>query len=146
MDNKIIYLSGGITNLSHDERWGWRSEVRKKIMDNVNFYGYDFMPIFFNPLMHYDLEYPNGRKNEHEVFELETHYLRKSDLVIVNFNDKASIGVAMELAIAKENRIPVAGLNEDGVELHPWLVECTTRMCDTFDELIDYVACQHLMA
>lgn len=146
MDNKIIYLSGGITNLSHDERCGWRSEVRKKIMDNVNFYGYDFMPMFFNPLMHYDSEYPNGRKNEHEVFELETYYLRKSDLVIANFNDKASIGVAMELAIAKENRIPVAGLNEDGVELHPWLVECTTRMCDTFDELIDYVACQHLMA
>lgn len=146
MESKLIYLSGGLANLSHDERWGWRSEVRKKIMDSVDFYGYDFIPMFFNPLMHYDSECPDGYKNEREIFELETYYLRKSDLVIVNFNDKSSLGTAMELAIAKENRIPVAGLNEDKVELHPWLVECTTRMCDTFDELIDYVACQHLMA
>lgn len=146
MENKLIYLSGGLTNLSHDERWGWRSEVRKKIMDSVDFYGYDFIPMFFNPLMHYDSECPDSCKNEREIFELETYYLRKSDLVIVNFNDKSSLGTAMELAIAKENRIPVVGLNEDGVELHPWLIECTTRVCDTFDELIDYVACQHLMA
>ncbi len=145
MENKLIYLAGGISNLSRDEQWQWRKDVRTKIFESIDFYGYDYMPMFFNPLMHYTVD-DEVHKNEREVFELETYNVRKSDLVIVNFNAPESIGTAMELAIAKENRIPVAGLNEDGVELHPWLVECTTRMCDTFDELIDYVACQHLMA
>ena len=108
MENKLLYLAGGMSGLARDEQWQWRKDVRTKILESIYFYGYDYMPVFFNPLMHYTLD-EELHKSEREVFELETYNVRKS-------------------------------------ELHPWLIECTTRMCDTFDELIDYVACQHLMA
>ena len=45
----------------------------------------------------------------------------------------------MELAVAKEYKKPIIGLNENGYELHPWLIECCTRICDTMDELIEHV-------
>lgn len=145
MDKYRIYLAGGMTGLSHDEQWGWRKDFRDKVMDNIDLYGYDLEPVFFNPLMHYDLEMPEAHKSEREVFDLDTYYLRKSDLVVVNFNSPNSIGSAMELAIANDNRIPIIGLNEDGAELHPWLVECCTRICDTMEELVDHVGLQYLI-
>ena len=45
----------------------------------------------------------------------------------------------MEVAIARENRIPIVGLNENDYNLHPWLVESCVRICDTMDELVNYV-------
>ena len=45
----------------------------------------------------------------------------------------------MELMLAKELHIPVIGLNKDNMELHPWLIECTTRMCDDLRELVEHV-------
>ena len=71
--------------------------------------------------------------------EYDLNALRKSDLVVVNFNAPNSLGTAMELILAKELHIPVIGLLKDNIALHPWLIECTTRMCDNMRELVDHV-------
>lgn len=42
--------------------------------------------------------------------------------------------------IAKEYHIPVIALNKDGNKLHPWLIECSTRICDSMRELVEHVA------
>lgn len=137
MDNCNIYLAGGMTGCSLDEQKDWRVNVESSIKYDYA-YEYNFKPVFFNPVIRYNMVNPS-HKTEREPFDYDLYNLRKSDLVIVNFNKPDSLGTAMELAIAHELRIPVVALNENGYELHPWLVECTTRICDTIDELIAHV-------
>ena len=143
MNRCKIYLCGGMSNLSQAEQSKWRWDVIKNIEDGDEDYGYKYEPDFFNPMVYYNLT-DNEHKLEREPFEFDLYNLRNSNLVIANFNAPGSIGSAMEIAIAFENRIPVVGLNKNGYELHPWLDESCIRMCDNMDELIEYVALYYL--
>ena len=136
MEKIHVYLAGGMSGLSLEEQIKWR----KQIQDAVKYGDYvcNKKPIFFDPTRYYSL-YENYHKSEKEVFEFDLSNLRKSDLVIVNFNSEKSIGTAIELGIAHENKIPVIGLNADGKELHPWLVESCMRICNSLKELVDYI-------
>ena len=131
-----IYLSGGMGSLDLEEQSKWRKQVINAIL--FGDYHWEKKPIFFNPVDYYnftDVRY----KSEREVVEFDLNALRHSDLVIVNFNDPKSLGTCAELAIAYEMRIPIIGINKDKVELHPWLVEFTTRMCDDIREAVEHV-------
>lgn len=136
METLNIYLSGGMTNLPFDEQMNWRTQFQNAI--KYGDYNYRKKACFFNPPQYYSLDKQEHR-SEREVFEFDLNMLRKSDLVVVNFNDPNSIGTAMELAIAKERRTPIIGLNRDKNKLHPWLAEVTTRMCDDMRELVEHV-------
>lgn len=136
METVKIYLSGGMGGLTIEEQTGWRNRLQNAIQYNREPVKH---PIFFSPPNFYCPAQPVEYKSEKEVMEFDLYNLRKSDIVIVNFNAPQSIGTAMELAIAKENHVPIIGLNENKNELHPWLTECCTRICDTFVELIDHV-------
>ena len=131
-----IFLSGGMGSLSFEEQTKWRSNIKNEILFGDCDYKYN--PVFFDPTMHYTYE-EKLHKSEKEVFDYDTNALRKSDLVIVNFNDLQSVGTIMEIAIAHEHRIPIIGLNKDGAMLHPWFECCCTRICDDMREVVDYV-------
>lgn len=135
MENVRIYLSGGMGNLSFEEQSKWRN----KIINAIKFGDYDYKknPVFFNPVDYYNFEEERHR-SEREVMEFDLNGLRNSNLVIVNFNDPKSLGTCAELAIAHEMKIPVVGINKDNKELHPWLVEFTTRMCEDLREAVEY--------
>jgi len=136
MENVNIYLAGGMGNLSYDEYTRWRTQFINNVLqtkiDIIN------NPVITNPTDYYNFEY-QFHKTEHEIKEFELQRIRKSDVVVVNFNDEKSIGTAMELAVAKENRIFIVGINENKKNIHPWLVDCVDRMCDTIEEAVDYV-------
>lgn len=132
-----IYLSGGMSMLSFEKQTLWRRRVVNAIWCEEYEHGCK-RASFFDPTMYYSLEEQEHR-SEREVFEFDLNAVRKSDLIIVNFNQPNSIGTAMELMLAKELRIPVIGLNEDGVEIHPWLECCCTRICDNMNELINHI-------
>lgn len=132
-----IYLAGGMGALSLEEQTRWRKQVRDAII--YGDYDCEYKPLFFDPTQYYNFEKPLKHKSEGESMEFDLYNLKRSDLVVVNFNDPKSIGTAMELMIAKENGIPIIGLNEDGAELHPWLIECVNRMCDDMRELVNHV-------
>ena len=136
MEKVKIYLSGGMSSLNLEEQSKWR----KQVMDAIKYGDSDCekKPIFFNPIDYYNFEVER-HKTEREVMEFDLYNLRNSDLGIVNFNDPKSLGTCAELAIAKELNIPVVGINKNNQELHPWLVEFTTRMCDSLREAVDYV-------
>ena len=136
MENVRIYLSGGMSGLTLEEQLKWRNRFRNAI--RFNEFDLSKNPIFFSPPDYYSPS-TDVHKSEREAMEFELANLRKSDLVVVNFNVPKSIGTAMEIIVAKENKIPVVGLCEDGIELHPWLIECCTRMCNDFRELVKYV-------
>lgn len=132
-----IYMAGGMSGYTLEEQLKWRNQVKDALL-----YGdYDIIkkPIFFSPPEYYSPA-TTEHKSEREAMEFELAWLRKADLVVVNFNNPKSIGTAIELMIAKEYHIPVIALNKDGNKLHPWLVECSTRICDSMRELVEHVA------
>lgn len=131
-----VYLAGSMCGISFEEQSKWRRQIR----DAITYGGYDYekKPYFFNPVNYYNFQEVKY-KSELEVMEFDLYNLRKSDLVIVNFNNVNSIGTAMELAIAHELKIPVIGWNSSGEELHPWIKNCVSRLCENIQEVVEYV-------
>jgi nucleoside 2-deoxyribosyltransferase len=135
METIKIYLSGSMSGVSLEEQTKWR----RKVVDAIKHgYEHEKKATFFNPVDHYNFE-ERQHKTEKEIMEYDLYNLRNSNLVIVNFNNIWSIGTAMELMLAKEMHIPVIGWNSSGEDLHPWLAECTTRLCDNLRETVEHV-------
>lgn len=134
METIKIYLSGAISGISWEEQTKWR----RNVVDAIK-YNYDVSkkPVFFNPVQYFNFE-EKRYKSEREVMEFDLNALRKSDLVIVNFNDPSSLGTCAELAIAYELKIPILGLNKDEKELHPWLECFCNRIFTGIRDLVDY--------
>lgn len=135
METVRIYLSGGMGSLTFEEQSKWRNQIQ----DAIKFGDYDCekKPLFFNPVNYYNFEEVRYR-SEKEVMEFDLNALRNSNLVIVNFNDPKSIGTAMELMLAKERNIPIIGFGVNGQTIHPWLLECCTRVCETLREVVEH--------
>lgn len=131
-----IYLSGAMSSLSIEGQTKWR----KQFSDAIKYSEYDYIkkPSIFDPTKYYGFE-EKRYKSEIEIMNFDLNAVRKSDLVVVNFNEPKSIGTAMELMLAKELNIPIVGLDIDRKEIHPWLKCCCNRICDNMRELVDYV-------
>lgn len=135
METVSIYLAGGMGSLSFEEQSKWRNQI----MNAIKFGDYDYekKPIFTNPVDYYNFE-EKRHKSENEIMEFDLNRVRKSDLIIVNFNDPSSIGTSMEIAIAKELHIPIVGINVGNKRLHPWLECSCMRMCENLREAVEY--------
>ena len=97
----------------------------------------------FNPVEHFNYIKPT-HKSKKEILNFELYNVRKSDLMIVYFNKPDSIGAAIEMAIAYENKIPIIGVFEQYVEqaednIHAWLSELCDVIFTDLDECIDYI-------
>ena len=136
MDTVKFYMAGGMGGLSIEEQMKWRKDIENTIKRKTNYY--QKSTYFFQPPYYYQ---PDGtaHRSEREARDFDLYRLRHSDIVIVNFNIPNSIGTAQELAVAYEHRIPVIGLNEDKKNLHPWLCECCTRICESKEELVAHI-------
>lgn len=134
MENVKVYLSGSMSGISWEEQTEWRRQV----MDIINDSYHKKNVSFFDPTRFYNFK-EKQQRSEREVMEFDLYNLRNSDLVIVNINNQWSLGTMSELILAKEYRIPVIGWNSCGEELHPWLSECFTRMCDDISDTIEHV-------
>lgn len=135
MESVKIYLSGGMGSLSMEEQSKWRNQIINAI--NFGDYHCEKKPIFFNPVNYYNFE-ERRHKTEREIVDFDLNAVRNSDLIIVNFNDPKSLGTCAELAIAYDRHIPIIGINKNKLELHPWLTEFVTRMCDDIREAVEY--------
>ena len=135
MDKVKFYMAGGMGGLTFGEQMEWRNAIEFSILHQADG---DIIPYFFQPPYYYQ---PDGNKHrtEREARDFDLYRLRHSDVVIVNFNVPNSLGTAQELAVAYEHRIPVVALNENKNEIHPWLVECCTRICESREELVDHI-------
>lgn len=94
-----------------------------------------------NPNDHFNFLNNKTYKSEKEIMEYDLYKVRKSDVIIANFNDPSSIGTACEIAIAHEYSIPIIGLCEHDEEnnLHPWLKEFCSRIFINREELVLYL-------
>ena len=136
MESVKIYLSGAMASLTFEEQSKWRSQIINAI--KYGDYDYEKKAEFFNPVNYYNFEEERHR-SEREIFEFELNAIRNSNLIVVNFNDPKSIGTAMELAVAKEHRVPIIAFGVCGKEVHPWLLECCTRVCDSLREVVEHI-------
>lgn len=135
METIKIYLSGGMSALNLEEQSKWRKQIINAVKFN---YDCEKNSVFFNPVDYYNFEEVRHR-SEREIMEFDLNALRNSDLVVVNFNDPKSIGTAMELMLAKERNIPVIGYGINGQTVHPWLLECCTRVCENLKETVEHI-------
>lgn len=146
MKDYFIYLAGGMSKFGKDnfeKSNSWREKCINYFNDYTDRSVYDIH--ITNPNNYFNfLEDIPTYESQREVMEFDLNRVRKSDLVIVNFNDPISLGTMAELAIAYEKRIPVVGLNECEYELHPWQKEMCNRVFYNIDDMLDYIVCYYL--
>lgn len=135
-----IYLSGGMGKFgkeNFEESDKWRRYCKRAL---ENYEGEIYRVNVINPNDYFSFrdETPQYKSNA-EVMRFDLYKLRKSDLVIMSFNDKHSLGSAIELGIAYDRDIPIIGLDVDNQELHPWLTSMCERIFNNIDEMIDYI-------
>lgn len=134
-----IYLCGGMGKFGKDnfeKSNTWRIYC-KNTLENCEC---DYNVKAINPNDYFNfVEDPPRYVNQREVMELDLNKLKKSDLVIANFNDIYSLGSMAELAIAYDRHIPIIGFDIDNQELHPWQIEMCNRIFNNIDEMLDYV-------
>ena len=135
-----IYTSGAMSGLSLDEMTKWRRNFKNAIIfsDYKDYDDFEKKPVFFDPTLYY-LPTENYHKSEREAMEFDLYNLRRSDLVVVNLNKLDSVGTIMELILAKEYKIPVIAFGAGGQNIHPWISECCTRICDDMREAVNHV-------
>lgn len=135
-----IYLSGGMGKFgkeNFEESDKWRRYCKNAL---ENYENSIHMANVINPNDYFNFqdEIPQY-KSDAEVMRFDLHKLRNSNLVIVNFNDKQSLGTMAEMAIAYDRGVPIIGLDVDNQELHPWLICMCERIFNDIDEMLDYI-------
>ena len=144
-----IYLCGGMGKFGKDEfdkGNAWRVYCKKELRDFAKNWRTNCTVKVHNPNDYYNfLQNPPLYDNQREVMEFDLNLVRRSHLIIINFNDMYSLGSMAELAIAYERRIPIIGLNVDKQNLHPWQVEMCSKIFNDIDKMLDYVEDFYLM-
>lgn len=138
MRNYNIYLSGGMQKFGKDN-FEEGNKWRKYCKNALEICECDYKVKVCNPNDLFNFKDEPQYETVREVMNLDLHKLRQSDLVIVNFNDKWSLGTMSEIAIAYDRGIPVIGLNEIEQELHSWQVCMCERIFNNIDEMLDYI-------
>lgn len=138
MRNYNIYLSGGMQKFGKDN-FEEGNKWRKYCKNALETYECDYKVKVCNPNDLFNFKDEPQYETEREVMNLDLHKLRNSDLVIVNFNDKWSLGTMSEIAIAYDRGIPIIGLDVDKQKLHSWQVCMCERIFDDVDEMLDYI-------
>ena len=138
MNSIRIYLGGKMTGLSYEDMQGWRFELESHIHDYVKANDILYRVNVFNPCDYYN-PLDDVQKSDREAMEFDIYNLKRSDMLIANLDMQDSIGTAMEIAIARDNGIPIVAMceNEDG--LHPWLRDSCVRICNNMEELVEYI-------
>lgn len=135
INNYSVYLAGGMTNLPLNEQCDWRVAVKKELES----YECDYKVKCINPVAYYNTFDSSAYDSDMEVMNFDLHKLKKSDLVVMNFNDMYSLGTMAELAIAHEIGIPVIGLNESEQQLHPWQYCFCSKLFNNKEDMLMYI-------
>lgn len=145
----VVYLAGAMGCCkTYAESHAWRNAVSKKLNEIAEQTGSRIKII--DPTQYYNFD--NTRhQNEHEIKQFDLNKVHESDLVIANmFKINNSIGTVIECHMANKWNIPVIALDLesdvnnllDGV--HPWIVDCITRVEPSIIDLCDYIRDFHL--
>ena len=128
MNKKLIYLAGGISDLTWEQAVEWRDKLNDLIQDNMCGHIWKC----FDPCKH--IHVFCEVITEEEALRYDLDMLRHSRLMIVSFeHTQKSIGTAIEIGAALENNIPIIGYNPNNLELHPWIKSACIHICTSWD-------------
>ena len=127
MSKLRVYLSGAMSDIPKNDSTVWRHYVKVQLPELS----------FFNPWDHWDFDMENVEEREAMNFDL--WQLRRSDLVVVNFNYVKSLGTMAELAIAYDRGIPILGIATGNDPLHPWQTSMCQKLFSDVDSCIEYL-------
>ena len=130
-----IYLAGGMSDLSFEEQNNWRMDLKY----NLETYDCDYKVKCVNPVDYYNGLDQSTYDSDMEVMEFDLHKVKSSNLMIMNFNNKYSLGSMAELAIAHDRGIPVIGLNESEQQLHPWQYCMCLKIFNNREDMMLYI-------
>lgn len=136
MKNYQIYLAGGMGKFGKEnfnDGNSWRVTCKQVFESHDG-------AVVVNPNDFFNfIDEPPAYETQREVMEFDLNKVRHSDLIVVNFNDKYSLGTMAEIAIAYEKRIPIIGLDADNQDLHPWQIEMSNRIFTNISDMLQYV-------
>lgn len=133
-----IYMAGGITDVEWSKAKEWRDKLSTLIDEACKGQWY-----CFDPCDHFN-EFGEVI-SEAESVRYDLDHLRHSRIMVVSFeHTQRSIGTAIEIGVAYENKIPIIGFNPNKEELHPWYKEICTHICTSFDGLLMFL-CDHYL-
>ena len=140
MVNFDIYGAGAMGSFGKDnfeKGNGWRVYLKNKL-ESLDC---RFKVFFTNPNNYYNFLDKSTYDSELEIMKFDIGRVKRSDLVVVNFNDIASLGTMAEIAIAYDRRIPIIGLceNDEYRKIHPWQKEMCDKIFLNRDALVDYI-------
>lgn len=131
MNRLKVYLSGAMSGLTFEEMNGWREEA-KQLFSSMS----DIVTVI-NPVDFYNFNMNPNTYTELEVMRFDLKSVSESDIILFNKDFPNSIGTAIELYHAYENKIPVVAY---GIERnHPWMECCIDKTCKTIEEAIEYI-------
>lgn len=138
--NKIfqIYLSGGMQKFGK-ENFNKGNNWRKYCKSTLEICECDYKVKVFNPNEAFNFYDEPQYNSQREAMNFDLYKLRNSDLVIVNFNDKWSLGTQSEIAIAYDRSVPIIGVDTEKQRLHPWQECMCERIFIDIDEMLDYI-------
>lgn len=133
--SKLVYLSGGMTDLSYEDAMAWRVDTKEKIEQLTNNWK------CFNPMEHFDphcvvLENIYGEQLDKYAMDVDLYKLRQADVMILNLNHPRSIGTNIEVGIAIERRIPIIGFADKTQSVHSWHKQACSVIVDDYDDAI----------
>lgn len=137
-----VFLSGGMSGLSHKEMTQWRNDLSKAFAYHMV---KPISPTDYFVIKKFDDD------NEREAFIFDIHQVRNSDVVVVNLDKLDSIGTAQEVMIAYEYKKPIIAIaHRDKWELaHSWYKQEVTKVFiyedyddteDLYKDVADYVS------
>lgn len=112
-----VYLCGPINGCTDEECKDWREEAKNQF------------PNAIDPMVR---DY-RGREDEcyKEIVQGDKLDVLRSDIVLVNY-DRPSVGTAMEIFFAYQNRVPVIVVAKEGTKISPWLRYHTYEIVSSF--------------
>lgn len=142
---RVVYLSGGIANLSYEEATAARNESKAKLAER----GWDSL----DPMRGKEILSSLATMDEKKASDmlgvtptaiLQRDYddVRRADALLVLSGDRASWGTAFEWAIAHfELRKPVVVVcaKDSPTRDHPWCKQMTSYFAETVDEAIEFL-------
>ena len=140
MVNFEIYGAGAMGSFGKDN-FEKGNEWRVYLKNKLESLDCRFKVFFTNPNNYYNFLDQSTYDSELEIMKFDIGRVKRSDLVVVNFNDIASLGTMAEIAIAYDRRIPIIGLceNDECRKLHPWQKEMCDKIFLNRDALVDYI-------
>lgn len=124
-----VYLAGPMTGLSFEEMNRWRKKAENLLSQhNIQ---------TINPVKFYNFSMGTNTFTNKECYKFDLTVVRNSNVILVKL-DRNSIGTAIELYDATNNRTPVIGF-ETNDQTHPWMIENTDKLCKTLEDAIDYI-------